>query len=331
MAESNNHHQSHRGMMTVQPTLDEKRALAARGAAGVLALGILALVLQSAATATPTWGYFSNPDGTAAENGYFGPWRQCKQLLYGRERCGTAVSRFQPVVAVWVAGLSATGASVLLAIFVVLSVVQLAMASSAKRVLMSYNTALIAKVALATLATLLAIVASGLFALQTDDRANSFLITRGEAFYMQLAAIALNFGVLVSAVYEGIYARRGGDPTKLRDVHTSHGTTIDNPGYREARYPTNGAGISMTDASGKPHPGGAGNGSMASVATSGSAASTSSPLRSSLKKPKPMGIPNPGFSSHSPTLSRNGSQKKLLLGYGAAEYCYIKHVRKVLQ
>lgn len=67
----------------------------------------------------------------------------------------------------------------------------------------------------------------------------------------------------------------------------------------------------MTDASGKPNVGGAGNGSMASVATSGSAASTSSPLRSSLKKPKPMGIPNPGFSSHSPTLSRNGSQKKV--------------------
>ncbi|XP_046622948.1 uncharacterized protein LOC124306370 isoform X1 [Neodiprion virginianus] len=334
MAESNNHHQSHRGMMTVQPTLDEKRAVAARGAAGVLAVGVLALVLQSAAAATPTWGYFSNPDaGSAAENGYFGPWRQCKQLLYGRERCGSAVSRFQPVVAVWVAGLSATGASVLLAIFVVLSVIQLAMASSAKRILMSYSTALIAKVALATLATLLAIVASGLFALQTDDRANSFLITRGEAFYMQLAAIALNFGVLVSAVYEGIYARRGGDPTKLRDVHTSHGNTIDNPGYREAHYPTNGGGISMTDASGKPHPGGAGNGSMASVATSGSAASTSSPLRSSLKKPKPMGIPNPGFSSHSPTLSRNGSQKKLLFGCGAAVILLYRrqHVRNVLQ
>lgn len=72
-----------------------------------------------------------------------------------------------------------------------------------------------------------------------------------------------------------------------------------------------GATISMTDASGKPYAGGAGNGSMASVATSGSATSTASPLRSSLKKPKPLGIHNPGFSAHSPTLSRNGSQKKV--------------------
>lgn len=67
----------------------------------------------------------------------------------------------------------------------------------------------------------------------------------------------------------------------------------------------------MTDASGKPYVGGAGNGSTASVATSGSVASTASPLRSSLKKPKPLGIHNPGFSAHSPTLSRNGSQKKV--------------------
>ena len=69
----------------------------------------------------------------------------------------------------------------------------------------------------------------------------------------------------------------------------------------------------MTDASGKPYVGGvaAGNGSMASVTTSGSVGSTASPLRSSLKKPKPLGIQNPGFSAHSPTLSRNGSQKKV--------------------
>lgn len=141
--------------------------------------------------------------GSAAEKGYFGPWRQCKLLLYGRERCGQGVSRFQPVckftwnitkfgavlrklgwkfllamkwreliigdvkwksrltvffsafctVAVWVAGLAAATASALLAVLVGLAVLQLAMASSAKRVLISYSTALIGKVALATLAS----------------------------------------------------------------------------------------------------------------------------------------------------------------------------------
>ncbi|XP_054006621.1 uncharacterized protein LOC128891250 isoform X2 [Hylaeus anthracinus] len=225
---------------TTDPQRSEKRAVAARSAAGALALSVLAVVLQSAATATPTWGYFTNPDaGSAAEKGYFGPWRQCKLLLYGRERCGQGVSRFQPVLAVWVAGLAAATASALLAILVGIAVLQLAMASSAKRVFISYSTALIGKVALATLATSLSIVAASLFALQTDDRASSFVITRGEAFYMQLAAIALNFGVLVTAVYEGIYARRGGDPTKIRVVADPHAATINNPGYRE-HQPTNG-------------------------------------------------------------------------------------------
>ncbi|XP_025156347.1 uncharacterized protein LOC105192099 isoform X2 [Harpegnathos saltator] len=262
---------------TTDPQRNEKRALAARGAAGALALSVLALVVQAAATATPTWGYYSNDHN----------------------------------VAVWVAGLAAAGASALLAILVALAVLQLAMASSAKRVVISYSTAVIGKVALATLSTALSIVAESLFALQTDDRANSYVVTRGEAFYMQLAAIVLNFGVLVSSIYEGIYARRGGDPTKIRVVTDPRAATINNPGYREHHQPTNGGTISMTDASGKPYVGGAGNGSMASVATSGSVASTASPLRSSLKKPKTLGIHNPGFSAHSPTLSRNGSQKKV--------------------
>lgn len=48
---------------TTDPQRSEKRAVAARGAAGALALSVVALVVQSAATATPTWGYFTNPDG----------------------------------------------------------------------------------------------------------------------------------------------------------------------------------------------------------------------------------------------------------------------------
>lgn len=56
-------------------------------------------------------------------------------------------------MAVWVAGLAAAGASALLAILVALAVLQLAMASSAKRVVISYSAAVIGKVALATLAS----------------------------------------------------------------------------------------------------------------------------------------------------------------------------------
>lgn len=113
---------------------------------------------------------------------------------------------------------------------------------------------------------LLAIIAAILFASQTDDKTRGFVIVRADGFYMQvrmnihnssdiflfqfisylqkkisfqLGAIVLNFSVFVSSVYEGIYARRGGDPTKLKEYTETPGTTINNPGYRE-HHPRNG-------------------------------------------------------------------------------------------
>ncbi|KOX73864.1 hypothetical protein WN51_13942 [Melipona quadrifasciata] len=66
MATDSNNRQGVRAVATTttDPQRSEKRAVAARGAAGALALSILALVLQSATTATPTWGYFTNPDAS---------------------------------------------------------------------------------------------------------------------------------------------------------------------------------------------------------------------------------------------------------------------------
>jgi hypothetical protein len=85
---------------------------------------------------------------------------------------------------------------------------------------------------------------------------------------------------------------------------------------------SNPTGISMTDSSAKPYNGI--NGSVQSMNTTlttmsgGSTLSsvTRSPLRSSLKKPKPrdgLGIQNPGYSGSggSPTMQRNGSVKKV--------------------
>lgn len=54
---------------------------------------------------------------------------------------------------VWVAGIAAAISSGLLGLLVLLAVLQLAMASSAKRMVISYSTALIGKVALGTLAS----------------------------------------------------------------------------------------------------------------------------------------------------------------------------------
>lgn len=86
-------------------------------------------------------------------------------------------------------------------------------------------------------------------------------------------------------------------------------------------------GISVTDASGKPYAGiRNGSGSVASMSTMVTSVSngstvesvTRSPLRSSLKKPRPrpentLGIQNPGYSGsgNSPPMRRNGSVKKV--------------------
>jgi len=149
-------------------------------------------------------------------------------------------------------------------------------------------------------------------------------------YLWQVVSIVLNFLLFVMALYDVIFSRRhGGDPTmpQGRDPMGEDATTYNNPGFRDRRV-NNPAGISMTDASGKPYvhsPGSsrqnAANGSVASMTTttssngSTSGSVTRSPLRSSLKKPRPrpegMGIQNPGFSGHSPTLSRNGSMKKV--------------------
>ena len=134
------------------------------------------------------------------------------------------------------------------------------------------------------------------------------------------------------ALYDVIFSRRhGGDPTMPQghDPTGEDATTYNNPGFRERRT-NNNSGVSVTDASGKPYvyspasssrQSTAANGSVMSMTTTtssnGSTAGsvTRSPLRSSLKKPRPkqdgMGIQNPGFSGHSPTLSRNGSVKKV--------------------
>ncbi|KDR18244.1 hypothetical protein L798_07419, partial [Zootermopsis nevadensis] len=177
---------------------------------------------------------------------------------------------------------------------------------------------------------LLTIVAASLFALQTDDRENGFQVNRGEAFYIQVVSIILNFLAFIMSLYDIIIWRNSGDPTMPHghDPTGEDATTFNNPGFRDRRI-NNSGGISMTDASGKPyvhspgssHQQNAANGSIISMTTATSSngstggSVTRSPLRSSLKKPRPkqdgMGIQNPGFSGHSPTLSRNGSMKKV--------------------
>lgn len=58
-------------------------------AAGVTALGFICLALACLTAFVPAWGnYEDSYGGYQSERGYFGPFRVCKKLNYGREVCG---------------------------------------------------------------------------------------------------------------------------------------------------------------------------------------------------------------------------------------------------
>lgn len=65
-------------------------------AASVTGLAFVCLAMAAAAVGIPIWGYFENVNSGSweSERGYFGPWKTCKRLNYGRELCGDF--RFRP-------------------------------------------------------------------------------------------------------------------------------------------------------------------------------------------------------------------------------------------
>lgn len=65
--------------------------------AGVTCLGFASLALAATAVGLPIWGNFESlGGGWEADRGYFGPWKVCKVLSYGREICGREDFRFRP-------------------------------------------------------------------------------------------------------------------------------------------------------------------------------------------------------------------------------------------
>ncbi|XP_013112168.1 uncharacterized protein LOC106090504 [Stomoxys calcitrans] len=298
-------------------------------AAGVTCLGFICFALASAAVGIPIWGYYdSQSGGYDFDHGYFGPFKVCKQLAYNREKCGNDVSKFRLSSAIFISGIMAVLSSSALGLFCILSVIQIAMISSREKVVMSYAGLVMTKMVLALVAGILALVATVMFAVQIDESEKyGFRVSRGISFYLQIVVIVLSIGLFVLALYDVLYSKRpGGDPTMMIDAASpSSATTINNPGFKEPKTKN---GISVTDASGKPYAGiRNGSGSVASMSTMVTSVSngstvesvTRSPLRSSLKKPRPLpdptlGIQNPGYSGSGnspPPMRRNGSVKKV--------------------
>lgn len=76
----------------------------------VFIFGCFCLVLGCIALFLPSWGNFEDRHGGyQAERGYFGPWKVCKKLNYGREICG---DRFRFQVSGWFAQVNCCTAEV---------------------------------------------------------------------------------------------------------------------------------------------------------------------------------------------------------------------------
>lgn len=84
-------------------------------------------------------------------------------------------------------GILALISCVSLALFTILSVIQMAMITSRDTVVMKYKPLVILKLTLAIVAALLALSAAILFAIEIDNSNRSFIVSRGISFYLQVS------------------------------------------------------------------------------------------------------------------------------------------------
>lgn len=120
----------------------------------ITTLSFISFALACASTFLPVWAYFeelnSNFNG---DNGYFGPWKVCRELAYNRERCGSheSASRFRPSNFVFASGIAIVLSTFVLGIYCILSVIQIAAVSSREKIVMNYGTLVVTKFVLAFL------------------------------------------------------------------------------------------------------------------------------------------------------------------------------------
>lgn len=122
----------------------------------ITTISFICFALSCSATFLPVWGYFedANSGSGFGDHGYFGPWKICKELTYNREKCGSSEigSRFRPSDFVYVSGLMIVVSTLTLAVFCVLSVVQIAAISSREQIIMKYSSLVSLKMILAGVA-----------------------------------------------------------------------------------------------------------------------------------------------------------------------------------
>ena len=118
----------------------------------ITGLSFICFALSCASTFLPVWAYFEEiHGGFGSDNGYFSPWKVCKELTYNREKCGTFenTSRFKPSNLVFVSGVMIVLSTISLGTYCILSVIQIAQVSSREKIVMRYSSLVLLKLLLA--------------------------------------------------------------------------------------------------------------------------------------------------------------------------------------
>lgn len=309
-----------------------------RLSAGGAILTLFAFVAACVATASPHWASF-----TGAMNGHFGPWRACQASQYGYDNCSG--QWFQSTWASLVAGMGSAVCAALLAVATFMCPLLISMHVTSKKMLIKFRHATLAKMVCIAASVLCGFVSVLFFVLEVFifrvGQQSGLYVALSWAFVLQVVAMILSVVAGVGAGIEFGWSRKlGGDPTVYnRDPEGTAATTISNPNFREptrnghvqtvngsqrarggsqrGRVHRNSNGVAMTHFSGQPymitangsngHTGGRTNGKLAFDPNK-------TPLRSSLRKPKPpppedapdssMGIQNLAFTQSSPVAKK---------------------------
>ncbi|XP_050691941.1 uncharacterized protein LOC126983309 [Eriocheir sinensis] len=315
----------------------DRRGLRLSAAGGVLT--VLTFVAAIAAAAAPNWANFAG-----GMSGSFGPWQVCQGDVY--VTCTSYSSRFQSSWMTKVAGIGSAAAAALLAVAAFMCPLLVMMHLSSVKVLIKFRHATLAKVVCIGASVLCGLVSLLFFVIEVfiSKTGISFgvAINLSWAFYLQGLSVLLGVVAGVGAGIEFGWGRKlGGDPTVYgRDPEGTAATTISNPSFRDTRnghaktgnhaktgshaghgghrssgrVHRNANGVAMTHFSGQPY-------MLPANGTNGHTARTNggmklafdpnrTPLRSSLRKPKPappedapdasLGIPNLAYTQSSP-------------------------------
>ncbi|XP_042238077.1 uncharacterized protein LOC121876760 isoform X2 [Homarus americanus] len=304
-----------------------------RLSAGGALLTLFAFVAAVAAASSPNWASF-----TGSMSGYFGPWRVCQSGQYGIDHCVGQSSRLQRTWASLVAGLGSAACALFLGVAMVMCPLLVMMHVTFVKAVIKFRHATLLKMVCTAASVLCGVISVLFFMLEVFifrvGQQSGLYVILSWAFILQVMAVVIGVVAGVGAGIEFGWSRKlGGDPTVYnRDPEGKAATTISNPNFKDtgnghahhsrtgsrgrgsqrgARVHRNSNGVAMTQLSGQPYMITA-NGSNGHVRANGVVAfdPNKTPLRSSLRKPKPappedapdssMGIQNLAFTQSSP-------------------------------